>query len=54
MVQRHEYLDQLKKWKDKLCSTCEIFTDINHSYMPIGHLVEKGGMKAVMEYIKEF
>lgn len=42
----------IKKWKDKLCSTCEIFTDINHSYMPIGHVVEKGGLKAVLEYVK--
>lgn len=42
----------IKKWKDKLCSTCEIFTDIDHSYMPIGHLVEKGGLKAVFEYVK--
>lgn len=43
----------IKKWKDKLCSICEIFTDINHSYMPIGYLVEKGGLQSVMEYIKE-
>ena len=43
----------INKWKDKLCSSCEIFTDIDHSYMPIGYLVEKGGLKAVMEYIKD-
>ena len=43
----------IRKWKDRLCSTCELFTDINHSYIPIGHLVEKGGMKAVLEYVKE-
>ncbi|MBQ8293291.1 MAG: XRE family transcriptional regulator [Bacilli bacterium] len=42
----------IKKWKEKLCSTCEIFTDIDHSYMPIGHIVEQGGLKSVLEYVK--
>ena len=42
----------INKWKNKLCSSCEIFTDIDHSYMPIGYLVEKGGLKAVLEYVK--
>lgn len=42
----------IKRWKDKLCSTCELFIDINHSYIPIGHLVETGGLKAVVEYVK--
>jgi hypothetical protein len=43
----------LAKWKGKLCSTCKLFTDINHSYMPIGYLVNKGGMDAVIKYLKE-
>ena len=42
----------IRKWKDKLCSTCPIFTDIDHSFIPIGQLVEKGGLKAVIEYVK--
>ena len=42
----------LEKWKGKLCSTCKLFTDINHSYIPIGYLVKEGGFNAVFDYIK--
>ncbi len=34
----------------ELCSTCELFTSKEYSFMPIGRLVKKGGMKAVREY----
>ena len=37
-------------WKDTLCSTCRLFTDIDHSYVPVGRIVRSGGMKAVREY----
>ena len=40
----------LSIWKGKLCSTCEIFTDIDTSYIPIGRLVREGGIRAVMEF----
>jgi hypothetical protein len=40
----------LSKWKGELCSTCGLFTDKNYSFMPVGHLVTDGGMKAVTEY----
>ncbi len=40
----------LSKWKGILCSTCELFTDINHSFVPVGRLVTSGGMKAVRAY----
>lgn len=43
----------LAKWKKSLCSTCELFTDINTSYMPIGRLVKKGGLLACEKYLKE-
>ncbi len=43
----------IKIWKKRLCSTCEIFTDINHSYIPIGSIIEKGGLKSILEYMKE-
>lgn len=42
----------LSKWKGKLCSTCELFTDINTSYIPIGRIVKEGGMDAVLEYYR--
>lgn len=40
----------LSKWKGELCSTCELFTDKAYSFMPVGRLVTRGGMKAVEEY----
>ena len=43
----------LAKWKGILCSTCELFTGKYTAYIPVGRLVAKGGMKAVMEYYHE-
>ena len=40
----------LSKWKGKLCSTCELFTSKECSFMPIGNIVKDGGIKAVIEY----
>ena len=40
----------LSKWKDCLCSVCELFTSKELSYIPIGYLQTRGGMKAVREY----
>ena len=40
----------LSRWKDNLCSTCELFTSLDYSYMPVGRLVRTGGMKAVRSY----
>lgn len=42
----------LSKWQGELCSTCELFTSQDYSFMPIGRLVSKGGMKAVRDYYK--
>ena len=42
----------LSKWQGELCSTCELSTSKDYSFMPIGRLVSKGGMKAVREYYK--
>ena len=41
---------RLSKWKGVLCSSCELFTDMNYSYIPIGKIVRSGGMKAVREF----
>jgi hypothetical protein len=43
----------LSIWKGKLCSTCEIFTDIDTSYIPIGRLVSEGGIRAVMKFYND-
>jgi hypothetical protein len=43
----------LSRWKGNLCSTCELFTSKELSYMPIGRLVPKGGMDAVREYMQK-
>lgn len=40
----------LSKWKGVQCSTCELFTNKTISYIPIGRIVKKGGMKAVVDY----
>lgn len=40
----------LSLWKGVLCSTCELFTSKEYSYIPVGHLVTKGGMDAVRAY----
>ena len=40
----------LSRWKGVLCSTCELFTSREYSYIPVGHLVTKGGMDAVKAY----
>lgn len=40
----------LSRWKGVLCSTCELFTSKEYSYIPVGHLVTQGGMDAVKAY----
>lgn len=40
----------LSCWKNTLCSTCELFTSKEKSFVPVGNIVTKGGMEAVMQY----
>lgn len=40
----------LSRWNGELCSTCELFTSEEYSFMPVGRLVTSGGMTAVREY----
>ena len=40
----------LSKWKGRLCSTCELFTSKEVSFVPVGRIVTSGGMKAVKAY----
>ena len=37
----------LSRWKGRLCSVCELFTNKEVSYVPAGRLVRNGGMPAV-------
>ena len=39
-----------KDLKKTLCSKCELFTGKEYSYIPIGQLVSKGGIKAIFAY----
>ena len=41
----------LSKWKGRICSVCELFTDIDHSYIPMGYIVKTGGFSKVLEYL---
>ena len=43
----------LSKWKGNLCSTCELFTSKDYSFLPVGRLVTRGGMEAVKAYYRE-
>ncbi len=40
----------LSRWKGILCSTCELFTNMDRSFVPVGRIVRTGGMQAVREY----
>lgn len=41
---------RLSKWKGTLCSTCELFTSLDYSFVPVGKIVTSGGMQAVRDY----
>ena len=43
----------LAKWKGQLCSTCALFTGKDRSCLPVGRIVNKGGMPAVREYYEK-
>ena len=43
----------LSQWKGELCSTCELFTSKDHSFLPVGRVVNSGGMKAVRDYYEK-
>jgi len=44
---------ELSKWKGELCSTCELFTSKEVSFLPVGRVVTSGGMEAVRKYYEE-
>lgn len=42
----------LAMWKSCMCSVCELFTDIDHSYVPIFRFVPNYSLRTVADYIK--
>lgn len=40
----------LTKWKGRLCSSCELFTSKELSFVPVGRIVKSGGFKAVRDF----
>ena len=42
----------LSYWKKCLCSTCELFCDIDHSFVPICRFLENCTLRTVSEYLK--
>lgn len=42
----------LENWKGILAAKCRLFTDINTSFIPIGHIVRTGGLQACLSYYK--
>ncbi|MBP5655264.1 MAG: XRE family transcriptional regulator [Clostridiales bacterium] len=42
----------LAMWKKSLCSTCELFSDIDHSYVPMYRFVEEPTVRGVAKYLK--
>ena len=43
----------LSKWKSCLCSTCELFSDIDHSYVPIYRFIENATLRTVADYLQD-
>lgn len=43
----------LSQWKGELCSTCELFTSKDYSFLSVGRIVTSGGMNAVREYYEK-
>lgn len=43
----------LSKWKGYLCSTCELFTDKDTSYIPVAYIVNGNNLKDILSYYKK-
>ena len=43
----------LAKWKGTICSTCELFTSKEYSFVPVGRIVRRGGLNAVRKFYDE-
>ena len=48
----HHVSYDLSYWEKHLCSTCELFCDIDHSFVPIYRYMNKCTLRTVSEYLK--
>ena len=44
---------ELENWHGILASKCRLFTDYDTSYIPIGRIVQAGGIEACLDYYRE-
>jgi len=42
----------LSKWKGSLCCVCELFTDIDHSFVPMWRFCKTKSIKEIAEYLR--
>ncbi len=42
----------LASWKHSICSVCPLFTDIDHSYVPIYRFIEKPTLRSTAEFLR--
>lgn len=43
----------LSSWKHDVCSTCELFTDMDHSYVPMYRFVQKPTLRTVADFLTQ-
>lgn len=43
----------LENWKGILASKCKLFTNIDTAFIPIGNIIKKGGLNAILKYYSE-
>lgn len=48
----HHVPYHLAKWKHSVCSVCPLFTDIDHSYVPVCRFIDKPTLRNVAEFLK--
>jgi hypothetical protein len=44
---------ELHRFKGILCSSCELFTSVDRSYVPMANIVTSGGFEAVASYCRQ-
>lgn len=44
----------LTRWKNMLCSTCKLFTSKKYSYVPIGYIINTGGLNPVSKFLESY
>lgn len=43
----------LSKWKGQLCSTCELFTSLDYSFLPAGSLFKDSSINGFLSFLQE-